>query len=142
MIGLAVVLGLAAGQAPPEAADLAVRMRDSAAAAQALQGPLDGTWTLWAGKRPLFVLQITDPAGGAGSPEGAWRRADASAPTGPIDGIARRGDRLTIRFTSGGEVVRVRLSRRADGTWSGEANENGRERAVALRRSAPDATSR
>lgn len=135
MIGLAVALGLAAA---PEATDLAVRMRDSAAAAQALQGPLDGTWTLGdTHHRLLFVFQVSDPAGGAGSLEGAWRRSGESAPAGLIDAIARRGDRLAIRFTGGhGEVVRVRLRRRADGVWSGEANENGHDLPVALRRTA------
>ena len=142
MIALAVALGLAtgsaaAGQAAPEATDLAVRMRDSAAAAQALQGMLDGTWTLSdARRRPLFVLQITDPAGGAGPLEGAWRRPGASAMAGLIDAIARRGDRLAIRFAGGGEVVRLSLRRQADGAWSGEANESGRDHRVSLRRSA------
>jgi hypothetical protein len=142
MIALAVALGLAAGpaaagQAAPEATDLAARIRESAAAAQALQGPMDGTWTLSdARRRPLFVFQFTDPAGGAGPLEGAWRRSGASAPAGLIDAIARRGDHLAIRFAGGGEVVRVRLRRRADGTWSGEANENGHDLSVALRRSA------
>ena len=137
MIGLAVALGLAAA---PEATDLAVRMRDSAAAAQALQGPLDGSWTLWAGDRPLYILQLTDPAGGAGPLQGAWRRSGASTAAGLIDAVARQGDRLAIRFAGDGEVVRVRLRRRADGAWFGEANENGRDFAVALRRSAPNTT--
>jgi hypothetical protein len=141
MIGLAVALGLAAGPAVAgrpalQATDLATRMRDSAAAAQALQGPLDGTWTLWdAHRRPLFVFQITDPVGGAGPLEGAWRQAGASAPAGLIDVMARRADHLVIRFVSAGESTRLCLHRRSDGSWSGEANENGHVLPVALRRS-------
>jgi hypothetical protein len=143
MIGLALALGLAAGKAAAEPTDLATRMRDSAAAAQALQGPLDGTWTLWDARgRSLFVFQITDPVGGAGPLEGAWRRSGASAPAGMIEAIARRGDHLAIRFAGAGEVVRARLRRRGDGAWSGEANENGRDLSVAIRRSTLGATPR
>jgi len=136
MIGVAVALGLAAA---PEATDLANRMRESAAAAQALQGPLDGTWTLSDHhRRPLFVLQITDPAGGRAL-AGAWRRAGVSAAASPIDDIARQGDRLEIRFAGGetaGETVRVRLRRRGEGAWAGVAAcENGHGLAVTLRRS-------
>ena len=137
MIGVVFAAWLAAA---PEANDLTTRMRDSAAAAQALEGPLDGAWTLWTGDRPLYVFQITDPAGGAGLLGGAWRLTGAPAPAGLIDAIARRGDRLAIRFAGEGEVVRVRLRRRADGAWSGEANENGRAFPAALRRTAPGAT--
>ncbi len=112
-------------------------MRDSGAAAQALQGPLDGTWALWDGHRqPRYVFQITDPAGGAGPPEGAWRRFGAAA-TGPIAAIIRRGDRLTIQFAADGEVVRVSLSRHGDGEWSGDVKENGRDLSVAVRLSGP-----
>jgi hypothetical protein len=140
MIGLAVALGLAAA---PGTTDLAIRMRESAAAAQALQGGLDGTWTLLdAHHRLLFVFQITDPAAGAGPLEGAWRRPVESAPAGLIDAIARRDDRLTIRFSAGGNVVRVHLHRRAEGAWSGEASENGHDLPVALRRTASAPTPR
>jgi hypothetical protein len=131
MISLAVALGLAGA---PDATDLAVRMRDSAAAAQALQGPLDGTWILLTRERPLYVIQLTDPAGGSGPLTGAWRGPGASASIGLIDAIVRRGDSLTIQFAASGVVVRV-LLRRDDGTWIGTANENGRDRGVVLRRS-------
>jgi hypothetical protein len=141
IIGLAVALGLAAA---PDAADLATRMRESAAAAQTLQGPLDGTWTLWdAHHRRLFVLQITDPAGG-GPLAGAWRGTGASAAAGLIDAIARHGDHLEIRFARGAparETVQVRLRRRGEGAWAGVAIVNGAARAVTLRRSASAGTS-
>src|SRR5271165_4228998 len=89
LIGLAVALGLAARSAP-QASDLTIRMQESAAAAQALQGPLDGTWALSdAQSQPLFMFQIADPAGGAGQLQGAWRRSGGSAPAaGLIDTIA------------------------------------------------------
>jgi hypothetical protein len=140
VIGLALALGLAA---TPEASDLAARMRESSTAAQVLQGPLDGTWTLEDARRgPLFVFQITDAAGASGRLDGAWRRSGASAPVGLIDVITRRGDRLAIRFADDGKVVWIRLRRRGDGGWSGEANENGHDRPVTLRRSAPGASAR
>ncbi|MDB5480642.1 MAG: hypothetical protein JWO83_1695 [Caulobacteraceae bacterium] len=142
MIGMAIALGLAA-DSPAVATDLATRMRESAAAAQALQGPLDGAWTLCdAHQQPLFVFQITDPVGGAGPLGGAWRRSGASAPAGLIDAIARRGGRLAFRFIGDGEVVRVRLRRRGDGAWAGAASENGHDLAVTLRPSASGVTPR
>jgi hypothetical protein len=137
MIALAVAAWLAAA---PEANDLTTRMRDSAAAAQALEGPLDGAWTLWAGDRPLYVFQITDPAGGAGPLGGAWRRTGVSASAGPIDAIVLRGDRLAIRFAADGVAVGVRLRRRPSGAWSGEVNQYGRPFPAALRPTAPGAT--
>jgi hypothetical protein len=132
VIALAVALGVAAA---PEPTDLTTRVRDSAAAAQALLGPLDGRWTLSdLHGRDLFALEITDPAGGAGALEGAWSRSGETGSVALIDAIARRGDHLAIRFTGHGEVVRLRLRRGADGAWSGEANDNGRTLQVALRR--------
>jgi hypothetical protein len=122
MIGLALALGVAVA---PEANDLATRLRASATAAQALQGPLDGSWTLAAGGRARYAFQITDIAGGARPLEGAWRRAGAAAAPRSIDIIARQGDRLSIRLIDEGEVVRIRLHRRAEGQWSGELNDNG-----------------
>ena len=143
MIGLAVVLALAAMPSASPPADFTARMRDSATAAQGLQGPLDGTWTLRDVRgRPLYVFQITDPVGGAGPLEGAWRKSGRSAPAGLIDAVARRSDRLTIRFAGGGEVVRVRLRRRGDGAWVGGVSENGHDLAVTLRRSALGETPR
>jgi len=140
MIGLAVALGLAV---TPEAADLTGRMRESASAAQALQGPLDGTWVLDdSHRRPLFVLQITDQAGGAGPLAGAWRRSGASPRASPIDAITRQGDRLAIGFADDGKLVRISLRRDHEGGWSGVANEDGHDLSVALRPSAPGASPR
>jgi hypothetical protein len=112
---------------------------ESVSAAQALQGPLDGTWTLEDSRRqPLFVLQITDPAGGAGPLGGAWLGSAANARANPIDAITRRGDRLSIEFADNGKRVRISLKRDLEGRWSGVAKENGRDLLLTLRRSAPD----
>ena len=132
MIALAVALGVAAA---PRPTDLTTRLRDSATAAQALLGPLDGRWTLSdLHGRHLFALEITDPAGGAGVLEGAWSRSGETRSVALIDAIARRGDHLSIRFTDDGEIVRLRLRRRTDGAWSGEANDHRKTLQVALRR--------
>ena len=49
------------------------RIAASSQAAQALQGPLDGTWVLRDGAgRAVLILQIVDPAGG-GALSAAWR---------------------------------------------------------------------
>jgi hypothetical protein len=138
VIALALALSLAAAPAPAphaDANDLGTRMRDSAAAAQVLQGPLDGSWTLSDEHgRALYMLQITDPVGGAGPLEGAWRTGGKTTAEGLIETIRRRSDFLTIQFLADGGVVRVHLRRRANGTWSGEANDKGRPLQVALRR--------
>jgi hypothetical protein len=110
-------------------------MRDSAAAAQALQGPLDGGWTLRdAGRRPLYAFQITDPAGGIGPVDAAWRAAGPSGAIGVASAIARQGKRLTITFTPEGAAgaAEVRLTRRRAGVWSGRLTEDGRTRRVTL----------
>ncbi len=51
-----------------------LRVKGSIAAAQNLQGPLDGGWNI-AGTDggQLYALQIVDKAGGYGELEGAWR---------------------------------------------------------------------
>jgi hypothetical protein len=136
VLTLAVALGLAA---TVEQTDLDTRLRDSAAAAQVLQGPLDGCWTLWNDARRLYVFQVSDPAGGSGSLAAAWRRTGASAPLGLVDVIARQGDRLTMRFAVDRRIVRLRLQRAGRGAWTGRLNESGQDLWVALRRTASDA---
>ncbi len=122
--------------ATPPAADVGARLRESGAAAQALQGPLDGTWTLRdnRGGAPL-VLQITDPAGG-GPLEAAWREPGAAGAAGLIETIARRGGRLSISFvrSDGADPVGLTLKRRGAGLWSGDLVEGRLSRPVTLRR--------
>src|SRR5580693_1753769 len=76
------------------------RIRSSAAAAEALQGPLDGPWTLVsAAGSPIFGLQLVDKPGGQGAIEGVWRdlrRPATPGDIGLIDQIARSPTSLTI----------------------------------------------
>jgi len=103
------------------------RIAASAAAAQSLQGPLDGTWTLADGRgRTLFVFQIADPPTGGVALQCAWR--DPSGGLG-FATCVRRGRRLTLRFGA----REVDLEHRE--AWRGVLREAGRTRAVALRRS-------
>ena len=137
MIGLLAALAIAATPPEPDAAAFEARMKASAAAAQALQGDLDGTWTLRDGHgRPLYVFQITDPAGGAGPLEAAWRSAGTASGMGLIDDIDRRGGRLVLRFTpdAGPSPTAVRLTRRGAMSWTGWVEHGGQTRRVILAR--------
>lgn len=120
---------------PPTAADVAYdsRLRASMASAQGFQGPMDGGWTLFAGERELYALQLIDRNGAV---EGAWRdlrRPGALNASGFIDGTERMDDALTIRFAAGA----VAVLHGADGRWTGELTEAGEKRAVTLRRRNP-----
>ncbi len=120
---------------PPTPADAAYdgRLRASMASAQGFQGPMEGGWTLAAGDRELYVLQLVDRNGAV---EGAWRdlrRPGALNASGFIDGTDRTGDDLTIRFADG--VVAVLHG--AEGRWAGDLTEAGETRAVTLRRRNP-----
>ncbi len=110
------------------------RMRDSAAAAQALQGPLDGRWTLTdATGKTLYLLQIADPPHDAAPLTAAWTDPRTGA-LGPVDAIRRVGDRLNLVFASdpAGPPVRVTLRRLSGGVWSGWAASGGPLRRVRL----------
>ena len=99
----------------------------SAAAAQALQGPLDGTWTLADQRgRPILTLQIGDPPTGE-SLACAWR--DPSGARGYAD-CARRAGKLEIRLGDG----LLRLGRDGPHDWRGVMVRGGRSQAVTLRR--------
>jgi hypothetical protein len=120
---------------PPTPADVAYdsRLRASMASAQGFQGPMDGGWTLFAGNRELYVLQLTDRNGAV---EGAWRdlrRPGALDASGFIDGTERTGGDLTIRFAGGA----VAVLHSADGRWAGELTEAGARHPVTLRRRNP-----
>jgi hypothetical protein len=118
--------------APPTPAEMAYdsRLRSSAASAQGFQGPMDGGWTLSAGKQALYAFQLTDRNGAV---EGAWRdlrRPGALDASGFFDVVERAGADLTFRFTD--SVVAV-LHPEA-GRWAGELTEGGRREAVSLAR--------
>ncbi|HZZ34183.1 MAG TPA: hypothetical protein VFE03_00560 [Caulobacteraceae bacterium] len=127
---------------PQSYSDLAwdARIRASVAAAQSLQGPLDGRWTLYDGEgRGLFVFQFVDPAGGRGPLEGVWRdlrRPPGSLAYGMVVSLASDGTTLTAAFAPrpGGPLVTLNLQGLADGRWSGEMTDNGAKLPVTLRR--------
>ncbi|PZR30639.1 hypothetical protein [Caulobacter segnis] len=122
-----------------------MRVRGSIAAAQTLQGPLDGQWRV-AGPdgTPLYALLIVDKAGGAAPLEGAWRdlrRTGAPGSTGLIDDLQREGEGLSARFVSreGGQALTLSLRPGADGGWSGQLVEEGAARPVAAEHLLPEA---
>jgi len=108
-----------------------LRVKGSIAAAQGLQGPLDGGWVLrGADGAALYSLQIADPAGGYGPVEGAWRdlrRPGAVGSTGLIDSIERTYDGgAAVRFMARpGVGSTLALSAGPDGGWSGRLTEDG-----------------
>jgi hypothetical protein len=136
MIAVAVVaLSLRVGPASPAKA-LDDRMAESAAAAQAFQGPLDGGWTLRDMRgRVLYRLQIADPPQAAAPAQGAWRAPETGA-LGALDSIARSGDQTTIVFRPepDGRRVRIKLIRRRVGDWRGWMTSSRGRQAVQLTR--------
>jgi hypothetical protein len=120
-----------------EAYDL--RVKGSILAAQGLQGPLDGGWSIegpdGAG---LYVLQLVDRVGGDGPVEGAWRdprRAGAVGSTGLIDVVDRSDGGFLARFSPrAGQLATLDLTPRGDGSWTGKLNENGTQILVTARR--------
>ncbi|PVM73843.1 hypothetical protein [Caulobacter radicis] len=108
-----------------------LRVKGSIAAAQGLQGPLDGGWILRGGDGvALYSLQIADPAGGYGPVEGAWRdlrRPGAVGSTGLIDSIERTYDGgAAVRFMPrAGVGSTLALNVGPDGSWSGRLTEDG-----------------
>ena len=116
------------------------RIRSSAAAAEALQGPLDGPWTLVSAVgTPIFAFQLVDRPGGQGALEGVWRdlrRPSTPGDIGLIDQIARSPTALTITLnaTPGQPTVMIALHPDPTGMWSGELHEGEATTQVKLRR--------
>lgn len=121
-----------------------LRVKGSIAAAQNLQGPLDGGWRI-VGKDggQLYALQIVDKAGGAGELEGAWRdvrRQGAVGSTGLIDDLRRDGGDVVVRFSPrGGQSTTLTLRPSGSERWSGELAENGATQAVSAEHILPQA---
>ncbi len=109
---------MAGGPTDP-AAVFDARMVQSARAAQALQGDLDGRWVLRsAGGERLMVLQIADPPQHAAPLTAAWAAPGGGAPA-PVALIARSGERLEIVLGDTGRPAgRLTLSR-IGGVWRG-----------------------
>jgi hypothetical protein len=117
------------------------RIRSSAAAAQSLQGPFDGAWTLVSAEgAPIIDFELVDKPGGQGAVEGVWRdlrRPSAPGDIGMIDQIARSPAALTLTLNaSPGQsgVVMVSLHPDATGMWSGELREGADVTQVKLQR--------
>lgn len=120
-----------------EAYDL--RVKGSILAAQGLQGPLDGGWSIeGADGATLYALQLVDKVGGYDGLEGAWRdvrRPGAVGSTGLIDFVDRSYNGFLARFSPRpGQLATLDLTPRGDGSWSGKLNDNGVETPVTARR--------
>ncbi len=123
--------------APPTAVDLAYenRIRASVQAAQGLQGPLDGNWTIrdthGAG---LYALQLVDKGYGY-MIEGAWRSL-AGGRVGLIDNIDRQPTGMTLRITRtpGKAPAVLTLTPRGAADWAGELTDETGTRPVVMRR--------
>lgn len=121
-----------------------MRVKGSIAAAQNLQGPLDGGWKI-AGPDggQLYALQMVDKAGGYGELEGAWRdvrRAGAVGSTGLIESLRREGSDVVVRFSPrGGQSSILTLRPAGYERWAGELVENGQAQAVVAEQLRPEA---
>ncbi|WP_066683615.1 hypothetical protein [Caulobacter sp. CCH9-E1] len=135
----------APSETTPAAQVYELRVRGSIAAAQNLQGPLDGQWRVnGPDGTPLYALQIVDKAGGSAPLEGAWRdlrRTGAPGSTGLIDDLQREGEGLSARFLAreGGQPSTLALRPDEDGRWSGQLVEDGATRTVAAEHLLPEA---
>ncbi|MET3664305.1 hypothetical protein [Caulobacter sp. 1776] len=112
-----------------------MRVKGSIAAAQNLQGPLDGGWRITgADGAQIYALQIVDKAGGQGQLEGAWRdvrRPGTVGSTGLIEDLRHDGDEVVARFSpKGGQSSVLTLRPTGYERWSGELVENGASQAV------------
>lgn len=136
---LALSPAVVAAQEDTSDAAMDARIRASAEAAESLQGPLDGTWTLVAGGRAIFAFQLVDKPGGRDPLEGVWRdlrRPASPGDIGVIDTLSRGRDTLTIGFVAraGQAPVTIELKSGADGGWAGELREGAAVTPVSLRR--------
>jgi len=133
----------ASGTAPMPAEQVyELRIRASVAAAQGLQGPLDGGWTV---RDPegvaLYTLQLVDPASGNGPVEGAWRdvrRPGSVGSTGLIDTVERSGEAVVVRFSPlAGQAAVLTVNPVDETRWSGSLVENGVSHAVVAEQQPP-----
>lgn len=124
---------------PPSPVDLGyeARIRASFAAAQGMQGAMDGGWTV---RGPdgtvLLVLQLVDRGTGEGL-EGAWRdpRVGGIGKVGLIDGIERGSSSLVIRYRRLPDRPQTVLTLTPSvGGWSGEMRDEQGARPVTVER--------
>lgn len=112
------------------------RVRASLQAAQGLQGPLDGNWTVRdAGGMAIYGFQLVDKGYGY-MPEGAWRALGGSGRVGLIDSLDRQPTSLTIRITRtpGKAPAVLTLTPRGAADWAGELTDEAGSRPVVMRR--------
>lgn len=123
----------------PQAEAYDLRVKGSILAAQGLQGPLDGGWSIdGPDGTTLYRLQLVDKVGGLDGLEGAWRdvrRPGTVGSTGLIDFVDRSYGGFLARFSpKPGQLATLDLTARSDGAWTGKLNENGVETPVVARR--------
>ncbi|KQV62080.1 MULTISPECIES: hypothetical protein [unclassified Caulobacter] len=121
-----------------------MRVRGSIAAAQNLQGPLDGGWRVTGPDgAQIYALQIVDKAGGSGELEGAWRdvrRPGTVGSTGLIEDLRHDGGEVVIRFSpKGGQSSVLTLRQAGETRWSGELAENGASQPIVAEHVLPQA---
>lgn len=129
---------------PTRAQVYEMRVKGSVAAAQSLQGPLDGGWNInGANGDQIYALQIVDKAGGYGELEGAWRdlrRPGSVGSTGLVEDLRREGDAVVVRFSpKGGQSTILTLRPSGYERWAGELAENGATVAVTAEHVLPQA---
>ena len=106
-------------------------LRNTAAAARAAAGPLDGGWTLADidGHR-MYRFQFLDRGYGLSQAEGAWRDLDAGPRlrgSGFIDQVNYAKDQLILRFYETGvaDEVLITVKPSGAGTWQGQLVRDG-----------------
>ncbi|MBO9546098.1 hypothetical protein [Caulobacter sp.] len=129
---------------PTRAQVYEMRVKGSVAAAQSLQGPLDGGWNVnGANGGQIYALQIVDKAGGYGELEGAWRdlrRPGSVGSTGLVEDLRREGDAVVARFSPKvGQSSVLTLRPSGYERWSGELVEDGATVAVVAEHILPQA---
>ncbi|WP_454761893.1 hypothetical protein [Caulobacter segnis] len=129
---------------PTRAQVYEMRVKGSVAAAQSLQGPLDGGWNITGvGGGQIYALQIVDKAGGYGELEGAWRdlrRPGSVGSTGLVEDLRREGDTVVVRFSPKvGQSSILTLRPSGYERWAGELAENGASVAVTAEHILPQA---
>ncbi len=135
---------------PPPPADYGLtsdqldqRIRGASAAAQVLQGPMDGAWSLQGPEGDaLYSFLFVDPNRPAATLEGAWRdhrRGEGMSATGVIANLQRTANLLQASFypKGGAETATLSLIQNADGGWTGQLVQGGVTTPVRMIRNEP-----
>jgi hypothetical protein len=132
---LAALLAAPPGLVAPAQGDVGARIASSAAAAQALQGPMDGNWALIDSTgRVRLLFQIVDPASGDEGLQAAWREPTVGGALGVVSLARRTKDHIAFEFDVRGAPMHVRLRRRGSSLWRGTLRSVGVSSVVSLRR--------